>query len=307
MAASAYEYPFDPDEPNNTAASVFRLARQGGTRVLDLGSGPGIVAGALAHLADKEVTCVDAEDRSLEAAAERGVQRTIAADLTGPTWREKLAGEQFDVIILADVLEHLVHPGELLSQIRDRELLASDGHLVISFPNASHIAILALLATGDFPYRPAGLLDETHLRFFTLTSMRRMLEEHGFGINRIRRTTRRLAQTGFADVALRLSPDALRALHEQHDEADTFQYVLRVQPLVAAETVALRDEVQRLRRRARKLEQQRRQALNKRDAARADAEELGRRLTEVRASSTWRAGRLLVGAPAAIRRRLSAS
>ncbi|MGA9596185.1 MAG: methyltransferase, partial [Acidimicrobiia bacterium] len=65
-----YEYSFDPDEPNNTAAAVYRLARGGGPKVLDLGSGPGIVAGYLTAHDGKQVTCVDDSADALAAARE---------------------------------------------------------------------------------------------------------------------------------------------------------------------------------------------------------------------------------------------
>ena len=289
MTTSRYEYPFDPDKRNNTAASVFRLARDGRARVLDLGCGPGIVAGALATLADKDVTGVDLEDSHLEAAAERGVQRTISSDLTSAVWSDELAGEQFDVIVLADVLEHLVDPASLLERIRERQLLAPDGFLIVSIPNAGHIAFLALLATGDFPYRPAGLLDATHLRFFTLTSMRRMLEEQGFGIGRVLRTVKPLQKTEFGYLVDRLSPDTLHRLLAQHEETETYQFVLRVEPLQADLVATLQKDLDR--------------AKTQRRRARRRAKDLEKQLEAAYASSTWRVGRAIVGGPAKLLRR----
>lgn len=304
MTTSRYEYPFDPEKRNNTAASVFRSAREGGRRILDLGSGPGIVAGALSRLADKEVTCVDGVAEHLEAAAERGVHRTVEGDLTAQGWTGQLAGEQFDVIILADVLEHLVDPGDLLARLRDLDLLAPGGFLLISIPNASHIGILASLTMGDFPYRPTGLLDATHLRFFTLTSMQRLLEEHGFGLSRIQRTTRTLEKSEFSDLAARLSRETRATLERQHEETDTYQYVLRVEPLSVARLEALEQQVRRGRRRARKLEARWRRSQELHAEAQQRIGQLEQRLAEVYSSRTWRAGRLLVGGPGSLKRRI---
>jgi len=307
MTASRYEYRFDPDKPNDTAASVFQLAREGGVSVLDLGSGPGIVSGALVMLADKQVTCVDAEGSHLEAAAERGVQRTIRSDLTSDDWLDQLAGERFDVIILADVLEHLVDPGALLATILEADLLARDGYLVISIPNASHISILGALAAGDFPYRPTGLLDATHLRFFTLKSFRRLLEEQGFGIDRIRRTTRALQSTELADVTTTLSPELAKALRDQHEEQDTYQYVLRAQPLVHGAGSAGAAELRDLRRRVGKAERGRQKAKTKLRKEQKKVAALEARLDEVKRSATWRTGRVLVAPSAALKRLLRRS
>ena len=298
VARSRYEYEFDPTRRNQTSSSVFELARDTGPDVLDLGSGPGIVSGALARMADKRVTCVDLDPDHLEAAAERGVARTIQSDLTDSKWSEQLVGERFDAIILADVLEHLVDPGALLRRIRDQELLADSGHLVISIPNAAHISMLAVLAAGDFPYRPTGLLDETHLRFFTLESMRRLLEEVGFGITRIRRTTKTFERTEFAGFADRVDTDLLTRL-AVHPEHETYQFILRAEPLhrLASGTQQLEAEVERLRRREKKA---RRRALE----LEAEVQRLQQRVEQVYASSTWKVGRAVVGGPAAVRRSL---
>lgn len=258
MTVSRYEHAFDPEKPNNTAASVFRMAREGGTRVLDLGSGPGIVAGALATLLGKDVTCVDLLDEHLESAAQRGVSRTVQGDLSTDTWISQLAGEQFDVIILADVLEHLVNPATLVRRIREHDLLTRSGFLIISIPNASHIAILASLAAGDFPYRPTGLLDETHLRFFTLTSLHRLLEVEGFTPSRVVRTVRQLQETELRDVGARVDPAVVTQLQQQHSEADAYQYVVRAERL-SGQPGPNREELDRMLRQRRKARKRARQ------------------------------------------------
>jgi 2-polyprenyl-3-methyl-5-hydroxy-6-metoxy-1,4-benzoquinol methylase len=316
---SRYEYPFNPNRRNHTAATVFRLARTGGVRVLDLGSGPGIVAGALTALADKHVTCVDAEPGHLEAAAARGVARTVLGDLTDPRWADDLAGERFDVIVLADVLEHLVDPGALLRQIGERDLLAPDGRLVISIPNASHLAMLALLSIGEFPYRPTGLLDETHLRFFTLTSIRHLLEAHGFELTRVERTEKTLEQTEFADLLRDVDITALRNL-AAHDEALTYQYVLQAEPLGAArelaglrEALAAQRDATRQAERATAAADELRERLaaqeaalteveRRYDEARSERDRLARKLDQVHDSATWRAGRVVTALPGRLKR-----
>ena len=319
MTRSRYEYPFNPNRRNNTASTTFRMVRDGGVRVLDLGSGPGIVAGALTALADKHVTCVDSEPDHLEAAAARGVARTVQGDLTDPGWSQALAGERFDVIVLADVLEHLVDPGALLQRIQDADLLAPEGRLVISIPNASHLAMLALLSIGEFPYRPTGLLDATHLRFFTLTSIRHLLEAHGFAVTRIERTEKTLAQTEFADLLRRVDGEALRRLAD-HDEALTYQYVLRAERLGGpGELQRLRQQVDEqtaalertaastaasaeMRERLHEAQRDATTASSERDAAVAERKRLERKLDEVYASATWRVGRTFTAVPGRIKR-----
>ena len=235
---SDYKYEFDPTATNNTAASVYRLAGSGGQRVLDLGSGPAIVSSHLAEHDGKQVTCLDSSAKSLQAARERGVDRAIRVDLNDSDWVEAVAGEVFDVILLADVLEHLVDPRAVLGAIAGAGLLADDGYLVVSIPNAGHEAVLAELIRGRFTYQDTGLLDSTHLRFFTLASLRELLERSGFFITRIERTHRTAEQTSLAvhDVTL---PSELRdRLLEASPEAQTYQFIVKAERSDAARDLA---------------------------------------------------------------------
>ena len=206
--------------------------------MLDLGSGPGIVAGYLTAHDGKQVTCVDDSADALAAARERGVRRVVAADLADPGWADAVAGESFDVIVLADVLEHLVDPAALLAVVEERGLLADDGFLVISIPNAGHEAVLAELIKGRFTYQDTGLLDSTHLRFFTLASVRELLERSGFFITRIERTHRTAEQTSLAAHDVTLPPGLRDRLLEASAEAQTYQFIVRAERADAAGAVA---------------------------------------------------------------------
>ncbi|MDJ0954463.1 MAG: methyltransferase domain-containing protein [Acidimicrobiia bacterium] len=237
-----YDYTFDVDDSNNTAASVYRLARSGGTRVLDLGSGPGVIAAALEDRDGKHVTCVDSSASALAAAHQRGVESLVRADLGTAGWAPELDGQTFDVIVIADVLEHLIVPEALVQSIVDRGLLDESGYLVISIPNAGHEAVLAELIKGRFTYQETGLLDSTHLRFFTLASLRELLERCGFFITQVERTRRTAEQTSLAvhDVSL---PTELRdLLLEASPEAQTYQFIVRAERADAARDLAIARE-----------------------------------------------------------------
>lgn len=84
----------------------------------------------------------------------------------------------FDLIILSHVLEHFAQPEAVLA--RARRWLASGGCMLIALPNLRHASVLVdLLLRGDFRYRPAGIMDSTHLRFYTRKSACRFLAEQG--------------------------------------------------------------------------------------------------------------------------------
>lgn len=85
-----------------------------------------------------------------------------------------------DAIILADVLEHMFNPWQALVSLRP--LLAPRGVILASIPNIRNFMVLNELVQGDFPYAAAGIMDITHLRFFTWQSVQRMFAETGYRI-----------------------------------------------------------------------------------------------------------------------------
>lgn len=90
---------------------------------------------------------------------------------------------QFDLIICADVLEHLVDPWAALTKLR--RLLLPGGYVLASIPNIRYLPVLfELLVKGRFRYVPAGVLDRTHLRFFTRLEIASLFEMTGFEIVR---------------------------------------------------------------------------------------------------------------------------
>jgi hypothetical protein len=83
-------------------------------------------------------------------------------------------------VLLLDVLEHLVQPESVLAQIRGA--LKENGRLVVSLPNVANISVRLALLLGRFPYAERGILDRTHLHFYTRKSSRALLEDSGWEI-----------------------------------------------------------------------------------------------------------------------------
>ncbi len=227
---SKYVYSLDPERPNNTGAAIYQTARSGGPTVLDIGSGPGIIGSYLAKHAGKTVTCLDYDVEALISAGQQGVDHTHVVDLREPSWYAPVLGNSYDVVILADVLEHLVDPERVLGDLRRERLVKDDGHLVVSVPNANHQSVIVELLTGHFDYTETGLLDRTHLRFFTLDSIQSLLEACAFMITRVHRTTMPFESTRQACRAPEVSPTLRAAIDELGLESRTFQYVLEVRP-----------------------------------------------------------------------------
>jgi GT2 family glycosyltransferase len=89
----------------------------------------------------------------------------------------------FDYIIFGDVLEHLFAPEKVLRRMK--EYLAPGGTILCSIPNLMHASVIIPLLNGVFEYRDAGILDRTHIRFFTLQSVYRMFEQAGYQIEMV--------------------------------------------------------------------------------------------------------------------------
>lgn len=88
--------------------------------------------------------------------------------------------EYFDVIIFSDILEHLKSPSDALKKFR--EYLKNDGYIIVSIPNIANWKIRLELLFGNFRYRSYGILDETHLKFFTKKSVKKLFLDGGFKI-----------------------------------------------------------------------------------------------------------------------------
>ncbi len=92
----------------------------------------------------------------------------------------------FDCIIFADVLEHLVNPLDVLKKVS--KLLKKDGTIIMSIPNVQFYGVVHQLIEGNWTYQKEGILDETHLRFFTFKEIEKLVKEAGFSIQRIEET-----------------------------------------------------------------------------------------------------------------------
>lgn len=97
----------------------------------------------------------------------------------------QLPNHYFDCVFLNDVLEHMQNPEDCLMKIKNK--LTPEGIVITSIPNVRHIEVLReLLFKGDWEYKDSGILDRTHLRFFTKKSMERMFEKCGYDVKMIK-------------------------------------------------------------------------------------------------------------------------
>jgi predicted TPR repeat methyltransferase len=145
-----------------------------GGKLLDLGAAGGELGASLRERFDRSigfeynVDCAPTLRSCFDA--------VVIADLEKV---KRLPGNA-NAIVLADVLEHLRSPTSVLQLVR--ESLAPDGRVFISVPNIANITVRLGLLFGIFEYRDRGILDHTHLRFYTKRTIRREVENAGFRI-----------------------------------------------------------------------------------------------------------------------------
>ncbi|TWO72497.1 methyltransferase domain-containing protein [Caenimonas sedimenti] len=219
-----YRRQITPDE--RTSLSVLAGHVTPGSRVLDLGTGSGSLGAFLS--AGKGCTCdgvtLSAEEAEL---AKSGYRHLEVANLEQSGWAAKFAGEHYDFIVCADVLEHLTRPEQTLALAR--ELLAPGGALLVSIPNASYCGMVAELMQGGFQYGEEGLLDRTHLRFFTRRSARDFLADNGWAVEGIETIEKPLQDSEFRVQFDNLPPAVSRYLLALPDAA-AYQLILVARP-----------------------------------------------------------------------------
>ena len=173
--AARYTLKADPYSSHSTILGWLGDGR--GRRLLDVGAADGLLSRPLTERGWK-VTGIEA-DAAMAAAGAAHCERMLVADLNRGV--PPLDGE-FDAIVCADVLEHLADPAAALAALVPA--LAAGGDVVISVPNVAHLWMRLSLMAGRFDYADRGILDRTHLRFFTRRTLDALLA--GAGLSAVR-------------------------------------------------------------------------------------------------------------------------
>ena len=228
MIKHRYAHEIDP----NGGSAAARLARlvAPGQRVLELGTGPGTVTRIL-HSKGCKVTGVEMDPETLAMCAPF-CERNLQANLEDPHWHASLAGEKFDVVMCADVLEHLRDPRPLLSLLQ--QFLNDTGCVLMSLPNATHLSVVASLMVGRFPYQSKGLLDNTHLRFFGRDDIDALLRECGLVWQRWETVQLEPAQAELSHYWNQLEAADQEFLRAKCADGLVYQHVVRSYPSHAA-------------------------------------------------------------------------
>ena len=228
MSKNKYEFTLDATQVNDSHMGLaIRIKPQ--QRVLELGCSSGYLSKFLKEELACDVVGVDIDSNAAQQ-AEAFCEQVIVADLDSDAWLTEIEGQKFDVILCADVLEHLKDPVALLASLKP--FLHTDSRLLTSVPNIAHVSIRLELLQGHFDYEPLGLLDDTHLHFYTRDGLVSMLMQAGYVCCDIQYSIHDLADEAIdqhlANAGLVASGSAYELLHAP--DAVAYQFVIEARP-----------------------------------------------------------------------------
>lgn len=214
-------------EANNSPAKQLNLIGEN-KRVLEFGCATGYFSQMLSEKGCN-VTGVEINANAAQK-AQKYCSQVIVADLDFTPLSDILSGQTFDVAVFGDVLEHLREPWKILESVR--KYINPKGFVVASIPNVAHGAVRLSLLQGKFNYQQYGILDDTHIRFFTKSSVIEMFEKSGYFIDVLDRTKVPIFDN---DCVLppfekeSVDPAILEQI-EADEDADTLQFIVRAYP-----------------------------------------------------------------------------
>ena len=219
-----YNFSVDLNNENLAHTLIVKLVGSG-KELLDVGCATGYLDRVFAER-DCIVTGIEVDQDAAQIARQH-CREVFSADIEEFDWNKAFEGRHFDVILFGDVLEHLKDPGRVLANVR--HMLSPAGYVVASIPNVAHASLRLQLLQGEFTYRPLGLLDETHIRFFTHDTIQEMFDKAGYVIKEMRRV-----KLGPFDTEIPVErdkiPQEILDFVLRDPEATTYQFVLRAVP-----------------------------------------------------------------------------
>jgi 2-polyprenyl-3-methyl-5-hydroxy-6-metoxy-1,4-benzoquinol methylase len=171
---------FDKANINSSWYKIYHLILKN-SKVLDIGSSSGNFGEVLIKEKGCEVDSIEMDEADAKLAAKKLGKvwvLNVETDSLG-----KIPHGYYDYIYFGDVIEHLVTPSETLKRVRP--LLNKEGAVLFSIPNMAHLMVRLELLVGKFDHTETGLLDKTHLHFYTQKEVLRVFEEAGYSVDHL--------------------------------------------------------------------------------------------------------------------------
>ena len=225
--------PFDPSYHRNRRPEIASFIAEPPGVVVDIGCGGGATGKLLKEkFPGTRVIGIEKNPQAAEH-AKQCLDQVICAGIEDVSLADHAPGVAIGTVLLLDVLEHLYDPWRALAHIR--EWLSPTTRVLASVPNVRNLATLDALAGGRFDYATDGVLDITHVRFFTRESLRRLFEETGYAVRNMEPLTQPEIVDGIVvdrppgRLATRNISIGVRSLDDLED-LYAFQYVIDAVP-----------------------------------------------------------------------------
>jgi 2-polyprenyl-3-methyl-5-hydroxy-6-metoxy-1,4-benzoquinol methylase len=222
------KYDFELNMKTHNSNSVILKNIKPNSTVLEVGCAHGRMTKYLKETLNCNVDIIEIDEEAGATAKQWASRVWIGSEqgnVEGKIFDEGLFADGsicYDYIIFADVLEHLVHPEKVLS--KSKNFLADEGSVWISIPNIAYNGVIIELLNDQFTYRETGLLDNTHLRFFTMYSLEKMVKGAGFKIVNEQNLINSIRNSEFKEVYMQAPPQIV-ALLRSRPSGEVYQMV----------------------------------------------------------------------------------
>ncbi len=248
-----YDYQIDLSSENSSHTKILKLVGQG-KYVLEIGCATGYMTRYLKEKLGCRVFCVEIESDSAQEARPY-CEELLIEDIEQLDLGETLKDKRFDVVILADVLEHLKDSRSVLRKLR--HFLDDKGYILLSVPNGAHGSVALELLDGKWEYRSEGLLDRTHLHFFDKDGLTTLLDETGYLISQLDRVIVHPRDTEMKTPWDSYPRDVTAYLEKVNPEYQTYQFIVKAHPTTATGwKKGLEDALESEKKKARGLEEE---------------------------------------------------
>lgn len=219
---SKYHQSIDIDA-HSSVAHILKAVRPN-TTVLEFGASTGYMTQYMKESLGCQVSIIEIDHHDGLEASQWAESSLIGStgDIDSYCWINFYSDERFDHIIFSDVLEHLKDPWNVLE--KSTKLLSPEGSILISVPNISHNSVIIDLINNKFDYRDLGLLDNTHVRFFTRPSLQKMVEGAGLRIEKEMSTFCAIEHTEFKNNLTDV-PEAVGEALTNRPDGNLYQFV----------------------------------------------------------------------------------
>ena len=181
MSIYSQQYSANKNKATNTSLSkIVDLINQNDTDILDVGCSSGYLDSLIKKKYPANITGIEINKQDATI-AKKYVDKIFNIDIENNNLSQ--INQKFDVIILADILEHLKNPDETLHRIS--LFLKPHGRIIASIPNFLHYSVKIKILTNNWGYENYGLLDKTHLKFFSFNTIKKTFQSSSLFINQV--------------------------------------------------------------------------------------------------------------------------